>query len=405
MNMKKRLRNVFLLLLVACNVKASEVCVINKWFDGSLKSRDVKFDLAVKDTDGKNILLSQLPSVSLSAGKSITEVKKSQGLINIKNYSPEISASLNLYAGGRTVLDVKENNLEHDLLKTKMLSEKNLYIYNLLSAVFSLKTISENKKEIAEQIKILKKNEEVYKYLVESGKKPKIELELINSGIEDLKAQFKILGNNYKKMVAETQTRLGITENELMSVNYSDFHGCIEHKDIQINQKEYTIEKMRRDIHIKRIESQILPDVTLSFGVSPGYDEKGVNYHRLDYQMSVALTFNLASAFKMSNDKQSELIRSRQNELHFEDSVVNYLNKKNEIDIELKNIDLQTEVVRKNIVIEERKLNYVKEQLDSGRESFLYYIDMLNRMLLLKSRMSDLNNQRIYYEVLSDFYN
>ncbi|EAV1937066.1 hypothetical protein EW272_26910, partial [Salmonella enterica] len=117
MNMKKRLRNVFLLLLVACNVKASEVCVINKWFDGSLKSRDVKFDLAVKDTDGKNILLSQLPSVSLSAGKSITEVKKSQGLINIKNYSPEISASLNLYAGGRTVLDVKENNLEHDLLK------------------------------------------------------------------------------------------------------------------------------------------------------------------------------------------------------------------------------------------------------------------------------------------------
>ncbi|EHA5586681.1 TolC family protein, partial [Salmonella enterica] len=191
---------------------------INKWFDGSLKSRDVKFDLAVKDTDGKNILLSQLPSVSLSAGKSITEVKKSQGLINIKNYSPEISASLNLYAGGRTVLDVKENNLEHDLLKTKMLSEKNLYIYNLLSAVFSLKTINENKKEIAEQIKILKKNEEVYKYLVESGKKPKIELELINSGIEDLKAQFKILGNNYKKMVAETQTRLGITENELMSV-------------------------------------------------------------------------------------------------------------------------------------------------------------------------------------------
>ncbi|EHA5586645.1 hypothetical protein JL092_005058, partial [Salmonella enterica] len=149
----------------------------------------------------------------------------------------------------------------------------------------------------------------------------------------------------------------------------------------------------------------ILPDVTLSFGVSPGYDEKGVNYHRLDYQMSVALTFNLASAFKMSNDKQSELIRSRQNELHFEDSVVNYLNKKNEIDIELKNIDLQTEVVRKNIVIEERKLNYVKEQLDSGRESFLYYMDMLNRMLLLKSRMSDLNNQRIYYEVLSDFYN
>ncbi|EJF2227202.1 TolC family protein [Salmonella enterica] len=405
MNMKKRLRNVFLLLLVACNVKASEVCVINKWFDGSLKSRDVKFDLAVKDTDGKNILLSQLPSVSLSAGKSITEVKKSQGLINIKNYSPEISASLNLYAGGRTVLDVKENNLEHDLLKTKMLSEKNLYIYNLLSAVFSLKTINENKKEIAEQIKILKKNEEVYKYLVESGKKPKIELELINSGIEDLKAQFKILGNNYKKMVAETQTRLGITENELMSVNYSDFYGCIEHKDIQINQKEYTIEKMRRDIHIKRIESQILPDVTLSFGVSPGYDEKGVNYHRLDYQMSVALTFNLASAFKLSNDKQSELIRSRQNELHFEDSVVNYLNKKNEIDIELKNIDLQTEVVRKNIVIEERKLNYVKEQLDSGRESFLYYMDMLNRMLLLKSRMSDLNNQRIYYEVLSDFYN
>lgn len=405
MNMKKRLRNVFLLLLVACNVKASEVCVINKWFDGSLKSRDVKFDLAVKDTDGKNILLSQLPSVSLSAGKSITEVKKSQGLINIKNYSPEISASLNLYAGGRTVLDVKENNLEHDLLKTKMLSEKNLYIYNLLSAVFSLKTINENKKEIAEQIKILKKNEEVYKYLVENGKKPKIELELINSGIEDLKAQFKILGNNYKKMVAETQTRLGITENELMSVNYSDFHGCIEHKDIQINQKEYTIEKMRRDIHIKRIESQILPDVTLSFGVSPGYDEKGVNYHRLDYQMSVALTFNLASAFKLSNDKQSELIRSRQNELHFEDSVVNYLNKKNEIDIELKNIDLQTEVVRKNIVIEERKLNYVKEQLDSGRESFLYYMDMLNRMLLLKSRMSDLNNQRIYYEVLSDFYN
>ncbi|EBQ2131238.1 TPA_asm: hypothetical protein G0G78_27605 [Salmonella enterica] len=121
--------------------------------------------------------------------------------------------------------------------------------------------------------------------------------------------------------------------------------------------------------------------------------------------MSVALTFNLASAFKLSNDKQSELIRARQNELHFEDSVVNYLNKKNEIDIELKNIDLQTEVVRKNIVIEERKLNYVKGQLDSGRESFLYYLDMLNRMLLLKSRMSDLNNQRIYYEVLSDFYN
>lgn len=404
--MDKRLINILLfLLLTSCNVKASEKCMVNKWFESGLKSRDINLDLAVNDEDKNGLLLSQLPSLSLSAGKGISKAKDSRELINVRNYIPQLSASLNLYSGGRVLLDFEENALERDLLSSRVSSERNIYVYNLLSAIFLLKTIISNKKEITDQIKILKKNEEVYKYLVESGKKPRIELELISSGIEDLMTQYTVLNNNYNKLVFDTKSKFSIPENELININYSDFNGCVDYQDIQMIQREYKYEKLKKDIHIKRIESQLLPDVTLSTGASPVHDETKINYHRLDYQVSVALTFNLASVFKLNNDKQIELMRFRQKELHYEDAVMIFFNKKNEVNTELKNINLQIDVLYKSIAIEERKLNYVKEQLDSGRESFLYYMDMLNQMLSLKSRVSGLINQRDYYEVLSNFYN
>ncbi|EHI4417873.1 hypothetical protein J9J79_004826, partial [Salmonella enterica] len=132
--MDKRLINILLfLLLTSCNVKASEKCMVNKWFESGLKSRDINLDLAVNDEDKNGLLLSQLPSLSLSAGKGISKAKDSRDLINVRNYIPQLSASLNLYSGGRVLLDFEENALEHDLLSSRVFSERNIYVYNLLS--------------------------------------------------------------------------------------------------------------------------------------------------------------------------------------------------------------------------------------------------------------------------------
>ncbi|EJM4070336.1 TolC family protein, partial [Salmonella enterica] len=184
----------------------------------------------------------------------------------------------------------------------------------------------------------------------------------------------------------------------------SDFNGCIEYKDIEIKQKEIETERERSNIHMKRIEKQILPDITLSAGLAPAYEDGRVNYHKPDYQISVGVSVNLSTVFKLNNDKKNELIRLRQSELQFEDAVISYAGKRDEIISELKNTKLQLGVLYKNLETEQRKLDYVKEQMESGKESFLYYLDMLNRMLLLKSGISDMNNRKEYYEVLFSFF-
>lgn len=397
---------VFFLILwmMAFKVNAVGHCMINKWFDKSVKSKAVKLEQAGKDTERKDIFLSQLPSVSLSAGKSVNQKKDSYQLINIKNYSPEMNLSVNLYSGGRTFLDLNENDLEQKALIIKMISERNEYVYALLSSVFSLKTINSNQKDLSEQILLYEKNKEVYRYLVNAGKKPRIELDLINASIADLRVQYDIMTNNRNKIFLDIERKLSITENEINKIKYSDFNGCIEYKDIEIKQKEIETERERSNIHMKRIEKQILPDITLSAGLAPAYEDGRVNYHKPDYQISVGVSVNLSTVFKLNNDKKNELIRLRQSELQFEDAVISYAGKRDEIISELKNTKLQLGVLYKNLETEQRKLDYVKEQMESGKESFLYYLDMLNRMLLLKSGISDMNNRKEYYEVLFSFF-
>lgn len=152
--------------------------MVNKWFESGLKSRDINLDLAVNDEDKNSLLLSQLPSLSLSAGKGISKAKDSRDLINVRNYIPQLSASLNLYSGGRVLLDFEENELERDLLSSRVFSERNIYVYNFLSAVFLLKTIISNKKEITAQIKILKKTKKYINILLKVERNPELNLSL-----------------------------------------------------------------------------------------------------------------------------------------------------------------------------------------------------------------------------------
>ncbi|EEG7923187.1 TolC family protein, partial [Salmonella enterica subsp. enterica serovar Newport] len=158
-------------------------------------------------------------------------------------------------------------------------------------------------------------------------------------------------------------------------------------------------------IHMKKIEKQMLPDITLSAGLAPTYEGGHVNYSKPDYQVSVGLSVNLSTIFKQNNDKESEITRLRQSELQFEEAIISYAGKRDEVISELQNTRLQLEVLYKNMETEQRKLDFVKEQMESGKESFLYYMDMLNRMLLLKSAISDMNNRKEYYEVLFSFFN
>ncbi|EAW9486957.1 TolC family protein, partial [Salmonella enterica] len=180
---------------------------------------------------------------------------------------------------------------------------------------------------------------------------------------------------------------------------------CIEYKDIELKQKEIETERERANIHMKKIEKQMLPDITLSAGLAPTYEGGHVNYSKPDYQVSVGLSVNLSTIFKQNNDKESEITRLRQSELQFEEAVISYAGKRDEVISELQNTRLQLEVLYKNMETEQRKLDFVKEQMESGKESFLYYMDMLNRMLLLKSGISDMNNRKEYYEVLFSFFN
>ncbi|EFR6822934.1 TolC family protein [Salmonella enterica] len=404
--MKKKMMILSLISwMMAFNVNAVGHCMINKWFDKTVKSKSIKLEQTGKDTERKDIFLSQLPSVSLAAGKSVNQKKDSHQLINITNYSPEMNLSVNLYSGGRTFLDLDENDLEHKALTMKMMSERNEYVYELLSSVFSLKTMSSNQNDLSEQIRLYERNREVYSYLVNSGKKPRIELDLINASIADLHVQYDMMTNNKKRVLLDAERRFVITENELIQINYSDFNGCIEYKDIELKQKEIETERERTNIHMKKIEKQILPDITLSAGLAPTYEGGHVNYSKPDYQVSVGLSVNLSTIFKQNNDKESEITRLRQSELQFEEAVISYAGKRDEVISELQNTRLQLEVLYKNMETEQRKLDFVKEQMESGKESFLYYMDMLNRMLLLKSGISDMNNRKEYYEVLFSFFN
>ncbi|EMZ7101433.1 hypothetical protein ABE247_003624 [Salmonella enterica] len=72
--MKKKMMILSLISwMMAFNVNAVGHCMINKWFDKTIKSKSVKLEQTGKDTERKDIFLSQLPSVSLAAGKSVNQ--------------------------------------------------------------------------------------------------------------------------------------------------------------------------------------------------------------------------------------------------------------------------------------------------------------------------------------------
>lgn len=394
------------LMLISFSVQANnQACLIDPWFNQTTRAKNLQLDTDNRHIDRENIWLSQLPSIGVSTSSATSNYDPFDKIFRIKSFPPFVGMSLNLYNGSALNLALSDNDADQKLAELDRASQRNQYLLNLLNNVYNLKNLQYTMRDIDQQIEYLDKNKIVYQFQVNKGERPKIELDIIKNQIKILHVQNKTLKNNYHKSLISIARQFSITDTEIQNLNYTDISQCIYISEIKINTEKLKITKQKKEIAFKRINSSLLPNISLSAGINPAIGNDGSpNYRHSQYQISLSASINLSSAFQLNNDKKQALIRLKQSELSYEDALINFKNDRDNVITSLQNAKLQLQSAQNNMILENRRVEYAKSQYLNGKETFLSYMNEISRLLTEKNRLSQFENQRDYYEALSYFY-
>lgn len=380
-------------------------CYIDTGFNKTNRAKSLQLDKATRDIDRENIWLSQLPSLGISAANSVGNSETFEKLFRVKTLAPFAGLSVNIYSGGSLNLNLADNDADQKLLTLEKKSERNTYLMSLLNNIYALKNIQYTLRDIEQQIDYLNKNKRVYQFQVKKGERPAIELEIIETQINELQVNRETLKNDYQKSVNSMARQFLIPEQEIKNLSYPDISGCVHTSEIKINRQKLLVAKEKKDLELKKIDARLLPEVSLSAGVAATTDGESVNFSRGQYQVSLNASVNLSSVFQVNNDKRQAIIRLQQNELRYQDALIMYENDRENLLTSLKNLRLQLQTAQKSLALEQRRLEYVRTQYLNGKGTFISYMDETSRLLSEKNRLSQFENQRDYYETLYYFYN
>lgn len=383
----------------------SHNCHIDAWFNQTTQAENLQLNSENQHIERENIWLSQFPALIVSASSSTANSETFDKIFRVKSISPVAGLSLNLYSGGKTSLDLKDNDADQKLNTLDKKSARNSYLVNLLNNLYTLKNIQNTLRDIEQQIDYLNKIKLAYQFQVKKGERPEIELDIIKSQINNLHVNSETLNNDYQKNIKNIARQFFIPVTVIQNLNYSDISSCVDVSELKINMERLRIAKEKQNIELRKIDARLLPEINLSAGINPINDSDTVKYNRGQYQVSLNASVNLSSLFQINNDKKQVIIRLRQNELSYEDALVTYKNDRDNIIANLKNASLQLQEAQQNMSLETRRLEYVKTQYTNGKETFIAYMDEISRLLMEKNRLSQFENQRDYYEALYYFYN
>lgn len=392
-----RLVIIFFIFTVIPNARAQE-CIMDNYFNKTKIFSSYSLDQEQNKVEESNNITSLLPSMSIGMGQYINNKKRLSTFGDSNVYfslSQDVFAAYK-YKNNKDKLAIQKSLQYLELQRKKYEYLLNFY-YDNINYLYKLEQIELTKN----QIEKLETDYNMSKVLFNMGKIPYLDTEIKRNNLDKMKNTLNEVELERQYTLMKINSDYAIPEKLLHEISLTDIKSCKRSSIMELVRDIYRKKNESVEIDNKISESSLLPSLYVSVGLTPknGGTLSDISLREMDYNASISIDIPLSDFFSSFNSKKTNAMNLVRNGI---DNLSDFR------EIELLRFDISNKLhimkkknsmLKKDLYIKRKELNYISERVNNKKESVLAYYSLQDDIYDTELEIKRSENELMYYEL------
>ncbi|HFG3814449.1 TPA: TolC family protein, partial [Escherichia coli] len=240
-----------------------------------------------------------------------------------------------------------------------------------------------------------------------SGNVPSLEIDVKSLSFLKMKNMLSALQNDLILLEDKFMADYSIPPEDISKITYNDIVSCksIGYQElIEINKKN---KLQQADVELDINNAALLPSVYVSVGLTPKNEGalRDLNLRAMNYSGGVSVSIPLTNIFNAFDNKKNFALSVAKANLESEDDKKNLLMMKKDILNKYFNLKRDMPILKKEVELKSKKMEYKYWMVKEKKESVLSYLDLQDELYDSKIKLNKYERDLKYYQLYLDLIN
>ncbi len=386
---------VILIFLFPPFTSASELCILDRYFEKTTEYADFLASMKENQLDSKENKLSLLPSISLSTGQYVSNDVKPEPF----EYSNVgLTISQEIYGGGKYAINNRRLELNEEDIKLSVQESRNEYYMSLASDISQLNYLSDQLKLNEQRLK----NQSAYisglTTKLKLGEVALIELDTAKSNYSQYKKDKQYIQKKIELLKWSISRGFKIPLDKISATSLEQIGVCKKLSANDIIRKkaelQFHAEKTSYDID----KSSLSPSVTASLTFSPKGDSSvhNISLQRGEYGAYLGISMPISDLFKRGILQERFKARMEKLKASSDENIYQLEKKKRDLETSISVAMDELAFMRDEVRLKKKQLEYINLVKD---KNVIYYYDELLQYQQLEVEIKKKERELEYYNI------
>ncbi|EFN2497824.1 TolC family protein [Escherichia coli] len=364
------------------------------------------FELNQKENRLKNksVNYSFLPNIYIGMGQYINN---DTGLVDISKSSFYISFSQLIFSGESLGKNSEKEEIDNKERKILFEKEKNEQLLKLYADIIQHEYLKEN--VLLNFSRLDKIKSEYNKTLLDlkSGIVPSLEVDVKSLNILKIENLLDGLMEDLKLLEKKISKDYSIPPGNISKITYNDIISCKEigYREL-IDRSKYN-KLQQADIELDINNAALLPSVYLSIGLTPKNEGtlRDISLRKMDYNGGVSINIPFSNFFTAIDNQKKFAVSVSKARLESEKDLKELIIAKRDIFNKLSAIKRYIPILKREVELKNRKMEYNLWLVKNKKESILSYLDSQDELYEAEINLKKHERDLKYYQMYLNFIN
>lgn len=334
-------------------------------------------------------------------------INNDKGLVDLGRTSFYISASQLIFSGESLGYNNKRNELDQKRRSISFAKEKNDMLLKMYEDIIQYQYLRENIELTSNQLNKTQIEYQKTQLDFKSGNVPSLEIDVKSLSFLKMKNMLSALQDDLILLEDKFMADYSIPPEDISKITYNDIVSCksIGYQElIEINKKN---KLQQADVELDINNAALLPSVYVSVGLTPKNEGalRDLNLRAMNYSGGVSVSIPLTNIFNAFDNKKNFALSVAKANLESEDDKKNLLMMKKDILNKYFNLKRDIPILKKEVELKSKKMEYKYWMVKEKKESVLSYLDLQDELYDSKIKLNKYERDLKYYQLYLDFIN
>lgn len=392
----------FFVNLLFCNNVSS--CNLDVYLNKSKTYKSYRLEQEEGLLNNNSIISSFLPEISIGMGQYINN---DRGFVPLGKSSFYISASQLIFSGNSFINDEEKIEIESKWRELSFIKDKYDMLLKLYADIIQYEYINEN---ILLTNNRLKKNKEDYdksQLDLKIGNLAKIDLDVKLLNLLKLENTLKGLKDDLELLGYKITENYSIPPEDISKIKSEDILSCKVMGYSKLLERMQNNKLQKADIDFDINNAALFPSVYVSLGLTPKNEGtlRDLDLNKINYSGGISVSIPLSNMLKAIDNQKQFAINVSKARIEAEKDQKELIMTKKDLLNKYEMLKRSIPVLKKEVDLKNKKMNYKFWLVKEKRESVLSYLDSQDELYEAEINLKKDERDLKYYQVYLDFIN